>query len=150
MLHSLVGHRHFSSLPDSSPPPSFLRLSPSEVYIGKTYGCAGLDKVLAHRCPVVHGIERGHLVDSHWRHLKDACDFVHDADAGETMLALAEIKQRHHGGLLVLWRVSLEDLGYDGLILGCEFERDGGVVVGCVSVLFEPKKKKKKRSAGFL
>jgi hypothetical protein len=51
------------------------------------------------------------------------------------VLALAEIEERHDGGLLVLWRVALEDFGDDGLILLAKFERDGGVVVGRVAML---------------
>lgn len=52
------------------------------------------------------------------------------------MLALTQIQQGHHGGLLVLRRVALEDLGDGGLIYGVELEGDFGVVVGRVSVLF--------------
>lgn len=51
------------------------------------------------------------------------------------MLTLAEVEQGHDGGFLVLRRVSLEDLGYESLILRIEFEWDVRVVVGCVSVL---------------
>lgn len=102
---------------------------------GCTYGCADLDKELAHGSAVVHGIEGGNLVDTHGRHLEQAGDFVHDADAGEAVLALAEVEQGHDGGLLVLGRIALEDLGDDGLILLVELERDVGVVVGGIAVL---------------
>lgn len=51
------------------------------------------------------------------------------------MLALAEVEQGHDGGLFVLGRVALEDLGDELLILGVELEGQVGVVVGCVSVL---------------
>lgn len=101
----------------------------------QAYRCAGLNKELAHGCSVVHGVEGGDLVDSHGGHLEKARDFVHDADAGEAVLALAEVEERHDGGLLVLWRVSLEDFGNDGLILGGKFEGDRRVVIGGVSVL---------------
>ena len=101
----------------------------------ETHGGAGLDVELANRGPVVHGVERGDLVDAHGGHLEDARHLVHDADAGEAVLALAEVEQRHDGGLLVLGRVPLEDLGDDGLILGGELEGDVGVVVGGVAVL---------------
>jgi hypothetical protein len=103
---------------------------------GGTYGGAGLDVKLADGRAVVHGIKRGHLVDAHRRHLEDAGDFVHDADGGKSVLALAEVEERHHGGFLVLRRVALEDLGDDGLVGGREFEGDVGVVVGGVAVLF--------------
>lgn len=52
------------------------------------------------------------------------------------MLALAEVEEGHDGGLLVLGRVALEDLGDDGLVLGVELEGDIGVVVGRVAVLY--------------
>ena len=100
-----------------------------------THRRAGLDVVLAHRTPVVHRVERRHLVDTHGGHLQEASDLVHDADAGEAVLALGEVEQRHHGGLLVLRRVPLEDLGDDGLILLVELEGYVGVVVGGVAVL---------------
>jgi hypothetical protein len=51
------------------------------------------------------------------------------------VLALAEVEQRHDGGLLVLRRVALEDLSDDRLILGVELEGNVGVVVAGVAVL---------------
>lgn len=57
---------------------------------------------LADRVAVVHGIERGNLVDPHGRHLEYPCHFVHDADAGEADLSLAEIEKWHDGGFLIL------------------------------------------------
>jgi hypothetical protein len=50
-----------------------------------------LNKIFAHGSSVVHGVERGNLVHSHRRHLKKTGDLVHDADAGEAVLALAEV-----------------------------------------------------------
>lgn len=91
---------------------------------------------LAHRRPVVHGVEGRHLVDAHWGHLENAGDLVHDADTRETMLALAEVEQGHDSRLLVLGRVALEDLGDDLFILLGELKGDVGVVVGGVAVLF--------------
>lgn len=84
---------------------------------------------------VVHGVERRNLVHSHWRHLQQTCNLVHDADAGEAVLALAQVEQRHDRRLLVLRGVPLEDLGHDGLVLRGELEGYVGVVVGRVSVL---------------
>lgn len=104
---------------------------------GYTYRCADLDKELAHGGSVVHGVKGRNLVDAHRGHLEHAGDLVHDADAGEAVLALAEVEQGHDGALLVLGGVSLEDLGNDGLILLVELEGDFGVVVGGVSVLWE-------------
>lgn len=100
-----------------------------------TYGGASLDKELADRRAVVHGIEGGDLVDTHGGHLEQAGDLVHDADAGESVLALANVKNGHDGGLFVLGRVALQDLGNDLFVLGAELERDIGVVVGRVAVL---------------
>jgi hypothetical protein len=71
-------------------------------YETTTYGCADLDVELAHRIPVVHGVEGCDLVHAHGRHLQYAANFVHDADACEAVLALSEVEERHDGGLLVL------------------------------------------------
>lgn len=103
--------------------------------IVRAYRRASLDKELAHGRTVVHGVEGGNLVDAHGWHFEDTSDLVHDADGGEAVLALAKVQNRHHGGLLVLRRVALEQLGDDGLILRREFEGDVGVVVGSVAVL---------------
>ena len=100
-----------------------------------TYRRAQLQVEAAHGRPVVHGVEGGDLVHAHGRHLEELRDGVHDADAGEAVLALAKVEQRHHGRLLVLRRVALEDLGDELLVDGVELERDGRVVVGGVAVL---------------
>ena len=59
-----------------------------------------------YRRPVIHRVESCHLVNAHGRHLKYPSDFVHDTDASESMLALAEIKEGHDGGFLVLGWIS--------------------------------------------
>lgn len=51
------------------------------------------------------------------------------------MLALSQIQERHHGGLLVLLGVSLEDLGHEDLVFLVELEWEFGVVVCSVSML---------------
>ena len=51
------------------------------------------------------------------------------------MLTLAEVEEGHDGGFLVLWRVAFQDFSDEALILSCEFEGDGKVVVGGISVL---------------
>jgi hypothetical protein len=94
-----------------------------------------LDVEFANGRAVVHGVERGDLVNAGRGHLEKSGHLVHDGDGGKAVLALAEIEKRHHGGFLVLGRVSLEDLGHELLILGGEFKRDVWVVVGGVSVL---------------
>ena len=90
---------------------------------------------LAHRVAVVHGVESGNLVDTHGGHFQSASNLVHDADAAETVLALAEVEQGHDGSLLVLRRVSAEDFLNELFILGVECEGDVEVVLWCVAVL---------------
>lgn len=53
------------------------------------------------------------------------------------MLSLTKIEERHHGSLLILRWISLEDLGDDCFILRRELEGDAGVVLGGVSVLLQ-------------
>lgn len=86
--------------------------------------------------PVVHGIKGGHLVDTHGRHLQYPRNLVHDADACESVLALAQIQQWHHCRLLVLAGVAAQHLLDELLILRIELERDVQVVFGGVAVLY--------------
>ena len=99
------------------------------------YRCADLDVVLAHGGPVVHCVESRNLVDTHGRHLQYPRNLVHDADAGESVLTLAEIEERHNGGLLVVGGVSRDNLLDELLILFGELERDRRVVLRAVAVL---------------
>lgn len=94
-----------------------------------------MDVVTTDGIPVVHGVEGGNLVDTHGRHLQDASDLVHDADAGEAVLSLAEIEEGHDGGLFVLGWVSGQDFLHQLLVDGVELEGDVEVVLGCVAVL---------------
>jgi len=105
---------------------------------GDTYGCADLQVVLPNWCAVVHGVERGHLIHAHRRHLQDPRDLVHNAQAREAGLALPEVEQRHHGRLLVLWGVAGEDLFDERIVLLAELEGDAGIVLGGVAVLDIP------------
>ena len=89
----------------------------------------------AHGRSVVHGVEGRDLVHPHRRHLQKLSDCIHDADAGEAVLALAKIEEWHNGGFLVLGRVAFEDLVDELFVDGVELEGYGGVVVGGVSVL---------------
>lgn len=100
------------------------------------YRCASLNKEFANWRAIVHGVERGNLVDTHRGHLKNPRDFVHDTDRGESVLALAEVQDWHDSSLLVLRRVALEEFSDDGLILWREFEGNIGVVIGGVAVLW--------------
>lgn len=116
--------------------PSRPRLLSRKMLGGKiAYRCAGLDEELAHRVSVVHGVKGSYFVHSHRRHLQQTSDLVHDTDAGEAVLSLAQVEQGHDGSLLVLLGVSLKDLGHEGFILLVEFEGNVGVVVRGISVL---------------
>jgi hypothetical protein len=101
----------------------------------QTYSGAALNVVTTNGVSVVHGVESGNLVDTHGGHFQSAGDLVHDADAAETVLALAKVEQGHDGSLLVLRRVSAEDFLDELLILGIEGEGDVEVVLWCVTVL---------------
>ena len=100
-----------------------------------SYRCAALDVESAHWIPVVHGIECGHLIHSHWRHLQYPSYLVHDADACEAMLALAEVEQRHYSGFLVLAGIPRQHFLHELLILGIELEGNVEVVLRSVTVL---------------
>lgn len=91
--------------------------------------------VLSNGFAVVHGIKGGNLVDSHGGHFEHPGDLIHHADTGEAMLTLSEIEKRHDSSLLVLWRVSFQDLIDEGEVLGGEFEGDGRVVRRFISML---------------
>jgi hypothetical protein len=91
---------------------------------------------LARGIPVVHGIEGGDLIDTHWRHLQYPRNLIHDADARKAMLALSEVEERHYGGFLVLRRVPRDNLLDKLLVLGGELEGDFGIVFRRVAVLF--------------
>ena len=103
-----------------------------------TYRSAYLDKVLADRLAVVHGVESCDFVDTHRGHLQQPGDLVHDTDAGVAVLALAQIQHGHDGGLLVLRGVTFEDLIDELKVLLGEIERDTRVVGGFVAVLETP------------
>ena len=103
---------------------------------GSVYGSANLDVEPADGVAVVHCVKRSDFVHAHRRHFEQARDLVHDADAREAVLALAEVEQGHHGGFFVLRRVAFEDFGDEFLVDGVEGEGDGGVVDGGVTVLF--------------
>lgn len=100
-----------------------------------THSCADLDMVFAHRVAIVHGVESGHLVDAHWRHFEDVCHLIHDADAAETMLALAQIEKRHDSSLFILRGVAGDDFFDELLILWRKLEGNAGIVLGGVAML---------------
>lgn len=91
--------------------------------------------VSAHGLSVVHGVECGHLVNSHWGHLQYPGDLIHDADAAETVLPLSEVEQWHNSRLLVLGWVSSKDFIDELLADLIELERDVWVVLLGVAVL---------------
>ena len=99
------------------------------------YRRAALDVKSAYGVAVVHCVERSHLRDTHRRHLQQARNLVHHADARETVLPLSEVEQRHDRRLLVLRRISAEDLLNELFIPGVELEGDVEIVFGRVAVL---------------
>jgi hypothetical protein len=100
------------------------------------YRRAKLNKVFANRLTVVHCVEGCDFVDAHRGHLEDSSDFIHDADACEAVLTLAEVQQRHDGCLLVLRGVAGDDFLDELFVLFGELEGNGRVVLGGVAVLF--------------
>lgn len=100
------------------------------------YRCAHLDVVFTNRCPVVHSIEGSDFVHTHWWHLQQSRNLIHDAQARESMLPLSKIQQWHHSGLLILWGVALQNLLNELVILLCELEWDVWVIIGRVTVLY--------------
>jgi len=100
-----------------------------------THCCANLNVEFTDRGSVVHGVKGSHLINTHRRHLKYPGHLIHDADAGEAMLALAEVEQGHHRGLLVLRGVPGDDLLDELLILRGKLERNFRIVIRRVTVL---------------
>jgi len=103
----------------------------------ETYCGADLDKVLADRLAVVHGVEGRDFVNAHRGNLEHASNLIHDADTSVAVLALAKVEQGHDGGLLVLGRITLKDLIDEGEVLLGELEREGRVVGRLITVLLE-------------
>ena len=109
--------------------------STSFSFVVAAYRRAALHVKPAYGVAVVHCVERSHLVDTHRRHLQQARNLVHHADASEAMLSLSEVEQRHDRRLLVLRGISAEDLLYELFISSVELEGDVEVVFGGVAVL---------------
>lgn len=108
---------------------------PSPSNCASAYRRANLNVEFARRIPIVHGVECGDLINTHGRHLQYPRDLVHDTDAGESVLALAKVEERHHGGLFVLRGVPGYDLLDELLVLGRELEWDVRIVLRCIAVL---------------
>lgn len=90
---------------------------------------------LSNRLTVIHGVEGGNLVNTHWWHIQPARNLVHDTDAGEAVLALAEIEEGHHRGLFVLWGIAFKDFGDEFFVDVIEFKRYRRVIDGGISML---------------
>ena len=90
---------------------------------------------LSNRLTIVHGVESSNLVYPHWWHFQPACNFIHDADAGEAVLALAEIEEGHYGGFFVLRRVAFKDFGDEFFVDGIKLKWYGWVVDRRISML---------------
>ena len=76
----------------------------------------------ASRISIVHCVERGNLIHSHWWHLQYFRHLIHDANTCETMLPLSQVQQWHNRSLLVLAWVSGEDLLDELFVRLIEFE----------------------------
>ena len=100
-----------------------------------TYRRADLQVPLPNRIPIVHGVERRNLIHPHWRDLQYPRNLIHHAQARESMLSLSEVEDGHHGRLLVLGWVALEDLFDELIVLLCELEGDVRVVFGGITML---------------
>lgn len=60
--------------------------------------------------PVEHGVKGGDFVHAHGRHVEEARDVVHDADARPALvLPLTEIEEGNDGRLFVLWGIPGDD-----------------------------------------
>ena len=99
---------------------------------------ACLEMEPADRRPVVQCVKGGDLVDTHWGHLQDPSDFIHNANTREAMLPLSQVKKRHYGRFLVLRGIAFEDLIDELLADGVELERDLRVVIRSISMLHGP------------
>jgi hypothetical protein len=100
-----------------------------------TYRGTALDMIFANWTPIVHGVEGGNLIHTHWRHFQKTSNLIHDADACEAVLTLAEIEKWHHCRFLVLRWVASKNLSNELLIFRSELERYRGIVLGRVSML---------------
>lgn len=87
------------------------------------------------RVAVVHGVERRNLIHTHRRHLQDPRHLVHDADAREAVLPLAQVQQGHDGSFLVLAGIPRQHFLHELLILGIELEGNVKVVLRSIAVL---------------
>jgi len=99
------------------------------------YRCASLHVESPHRSPVVHRVECRNFIYSHGWHFQSLCNLVHDTDAREAELPLPKVKERHHGGFLILWWIAFEDLIDELFVGGGEFERYLRIIIGSISVL---------------
>jgi hypothetical protein len=75
--------------------------------------------------PVEHGVERGHFVDTHWRHSQEISDVVHNANTRPSfILSLTEIKKRNDCSLFILRRIVGNNVLGALQIFGIKFEGD--------------------------
>lgn len=58
------------------------------------------------RITIIHGIKSSHLINAHRRHFQHPRNLIHDADAREAVLALAEVEEGHDGCFFVLGGVA--------------------------------------------
>jgi len=73
--------------------------------------------------PVEHGVERGHFIDTHWRHFQEIGNVVHNANARPSfILALTEIKKRNDCSLFILRWIARNNVVCALQIFGIKFE----------------------------
>jgi len=96
---------------------------------------AYLNKVLANRFAIEHGVERRDFVYPHRLHFEQLRHIVHNADARPSfVLPLAEVEEGNDGCLFVLGRVMRDDIIGAFKILGCELKWNPRIVVRLVSM----------------
>jgi hypothetical protein len=103
----------------------------------QTYCRANLQVVLPDWTAIVHRIERRNFINAHRGHFQQSRHLIHHTQARESMLALSKIQQWHHGRLLVLWWVALQDLIDELVVLLSELKGNIRIVFWSITVLIK-------------
>lgn len=73
--------------------------------------------------PVKHGVKCGYFINTHWRHIQDICNVVHNTNARPSfILTLTKIKKRNDCSLSILWRIARNNIMCMLQIFGIKFE----------------------------
>lgn len=102
---------------------------------GEYYRSAHLEVKLSDRLAIIHGVESSDLVDAHWWHFQPACNFIHDADAGEAVLALPEIEEGHYSGFFVLRWIAFQYFGDEFFVDSIKLKWYGWIICRGISML---------------